>query len=67
MAENLEIRLYPTAYEPLRDLERAVGGKLKPPLDQERSPLWPNNPWREQVAACRERLRLRARQALGTP
>ena len=63
MSENLEVVAAASAFTPLSDLERAVGAILHPPLDQERSPMWEPNPWRDQVAAARRRLRDRARVA----
>lgn len=44
----------------LRHLELAVGAILRPPLDQDRPPMWQPNPWRAQVKAARERLRAQA-------
>lgn len=65
MAENLEIRGTSSSYRPLRDLERIVGAQLRPPLDQERVPLWSPNPWRAQVAAARDSTRRELRRTLG--
>lgn len=62
MIENLEVRAAETGSEPLPQLERTVGVVLRPPLDQERTPLWSPNPWRVQVADARARLRVRARE-----
>jgi hypothetical protein len=62
MVRSLVVRAAPTSWVPLKDLERAVGAVLCPPLDQERVPMWSPNPWRDQVAAARERLRGRARE-----
>ncbi|MEX1046420.1 MAG: GIY-YIG nuclease family protein [Actinomycetota bacterium] len=63
MSKNLTVSVAPSSWKPLRDLERAVGAVLKPPLDQDRPPMWEPNPWREQVALVRGRLRERARRA----
>lgn len=63
MIENLDVRAAATGSEPLPQLERVVGAVLRPPLDQERTPLWSPNPWRTQVAEARARLRTRARDA----
>jgi hypothetical protein len=63
MTKNLAVRAAATSAESLRELERQVGAALRPPLDQERPPLWSPNPWRTQVAEARARLRERAREA----
>ena len=65
MAENLAIRGIGSAHRPLRDLERAVAAQLRPPLDQERVPLWSPNPWRAPVADARESTRRELRRELG--
>lgn len=65
MTENLVIRVAPSDWTPLEDLERAVGAVLCPPLDQAKKPLWGPNPWRQPVSCARERLRLRARRKAG--
>lgn len=65
MLAHLEMRVYPISTAPLKDLEREVGGRLKPPLDQERVPFWEPNPWREPVARAREKIRTRLRHDLG--
>jgi hypothetical protein len=64
MCLHLEVCAAPSAFTPLRHLERAVGASLHPPLDQERLPMWTPNPWRDQVKAARCRLRDRARATL---
>ncbi len=61
MSSNLIIRGARSDWQPLRDLERAVGAIMRPPLDQEPRPMWEPNPWRSQVSDARERLRRRAR------
>ena len=63
MAENLDVCGSASRFSPLGDVERAVGAILHPPLDQERSPMWGPNPWREQVKEARLRLRDRAQAA----
>jgi hypothetical protein len=60
MSTNIELCAVASSFTPLRDLERTIGAMLRPPLDQERSPMWQPNPWRAQVAAARRRLRDRA-------
>jgi hypothetical protein len=63
MKENLLVCAAASTFTPLRDLERAVGAVLRPPLDQDRPPMWTPNPWRPQVSEARGRLRDRARVA----
>ncbi len=65
MRSHLEIRSCPSIWMPLEELERAVAAALKPPLDQERPPMWGPNPWYSEVAMARERMRLRVRRGLG--
>lgn len=65
MVANLFVRAGTSKWIPLETLERAVGALLRPPLDQERTPMWLPNPWRRQVSAARERLRLAARAVAG--
>ncbi len=65
MLDNLQIRALATKASGLRAFERAVGAVLRPPLDQERTPFWMPNPWREPVASARERTRLAVRAAAG--
>jgi hypothetical protein len=65
MQGNLVIRAAISPWNPLGQLERAVGAVLRPPLDQERSPMWEPNPWREQVTDARRRLQSRARIVAG--
>jgi hypothetical protein len=64
MIASLEVRSFASAWQPLNELERAAGAKLRPPFDQGRSPLWEPNPWRPYVAQRRRALRERARAAL---
>lgn len=61
MAEHIVLRATPSHWRPLRDLELAVGAVLRPPLDQDRPPMWSPNPWRDQVATARRRLGDRAK------
>jgi hypothetical protein len=61
MAEHIVLRAAPSHWRPLRDLELAVGAVLRPPLDQDRPTMWSPNPWRDQVATARRRLRDRAK------
>jgi hypothetical protein len=63
MLANLQIRAFATRASPLGAVERAVGAVLWPPLDQERTPFWSPNPWRDPVASARERIRLAVRAA----
>jgi hypothetical protein len=65
MRSQLEIRCFPSTWMPLKDLERPVAAALKPPLDQERPPMWGPNPWYEEVGTARERMRLRVRRGVG--
>jgi hypothetical protein len=65
MEESLEVRAIEVHREPLKDFERAVGAVLKPPLDQERPPMWTPNPWRIQVGAARGRMRSIVRSEIG--
>lgn len=62
MRFNLTLTTCTPRLESFSELERQVSGVLRPPLDQERTPLWDGNPWRPQVAEARERLRIRARE-----
>lgn len=64
MVGNLEVCGFASSFSPLKDLERAIGAVLRPPLDQERSPMWQPNPWRQYVAERRQILRERARSHL---
>jgi hypothetical protein len=64
MCEQLDVRTFASDWTPLKQLERAVGALLKPPLDQERPPMWHPNPWYEFVAAARERLRHEVRRQI---
>jgi hypothetical protein len=64
MLANLGIRVFPTRWSPLKTLERRVGSLLRPPLDQEKDPLWSPNPWRSSVAGARERNQTRLRAVL---
>ena len=66
MAENLLLRAVASDWTPLRHLELAVGSILRPPLDQDRPPMWEPNPWRAQVKAARERLRTHAETVAGS-
>ena len=61
MAQHLTVCGVASIFSPLRKVERAVGAELRPPLDQERPPMWSPNPWRDYVAECRQALRERAR------
>lgn len=61
MAQHLTVFAVPSIFRPLKMVERAVGAELRPPLDQERSPMWSPNPWRAHVAERRQVLRERAR------
>jgi hypothetical protein len=65
MLSNIEVRAYATRTVALGKLERDVGARLKPPLDQEREPFWAPNPWRVPVATAREGIRLELRRQLG--
>ncbi len=65
MLANLQIRAFATRASSLSAVERAVGAALRPPLDQERTPFWMPNPWREPVASARERVRLAVLAAAG--
>ena len=65
MVSNLTVRAATSQWMPLKDLERAVGAMIRPPLDQERKPMWSPNPWRDDVAMRRRRLQSQARAALG--
>lgn len=65
LAENVVLRAAVSRWAPLRDLELAVGAILRPPLDQDRPPMWAPNPWRPQVTAARRRLQARARAVVG--
>jgi len=65
MVASIEIRAYATPSASLATLERAVGGQLRPPLDQEREPFWSPNPWREAVASAREHIRHALRSEAG--
>ena len=40
MVRHLAIRVFPSSYSPLGVLERAVGARLRPPLDQEQRAFW---------------------------
>src|SRR5439155_13359997 len=62
LAANIAVRADQSAWQPLVDLERAVGAILRPPLDQGRPPMWEPNPWHAQVMAARRRLQARARE-----
>jgi hypothetical protein len=65
LAENVLLRAARSTWRPLRDLELAVGSHLRPPLDQDRPPMWSPNPWRPQVTTARRRLQAQARSAAG--
>lgn len=64
MAEHLQVCGFASAFSPLKGIERGLGAELRPPLDQERSPMWEPNPWRSLVAERRRVLRERARSHL---
>jgi hypothetical protein len=64
MAEHLEVCGAASTFAQLKDLERALGVVLRPPLDQERPPMWEPNPWRAHVADRRRALRERAQSHL---
>ncbi len=64
MRQNLSVRAVGSTYWPVRGLELAVGGVLRPPLDQDRPAMWANNPWRPVVAAARGRARAQAKARL---
>jgi hypothetical protein len=61
MAEHLRVCGLASRFSPLTKVERSVGAELRPPLDQERPPMWQPNPWRRFVADHRQVLRDRAR------
>jgi hypothetical protein len=65
MLANLELRTAASGWRPLETLERKVGAALKPPLDQERSPMWGPNPWRAMVTDARQSMRDSLRRELG--
>lgn len=62
MRSRLRIRATTSSFSPLKKLEQRIGGEVKPPLDQEKSPLWEPNPWREQVTYARQCLRNQTRR-----
>jgi hypothetical protein len=64
MVSHLAIRVFASSHASLGLLERAVGARLRPPLDQEQRPFWEPNPWRIPVAAARKRVRDQLRAQL---
>lgn len=65
MMQKLLVRVVVSDWDPLCQLERALGPMMRPPLDQEKPPLWSPNPWRPPIEAARERLRMQARGKVG--
>jgi hypothetical protein len=61
MVQHLEVCGVASTFSSLKKVERALGAELRPPLDQERPPMWRSNPWRDHVADRRQALRERAR------
>ena len=65
MLANLDLRTAASGWPSLEKLERKMGAVLKPPLDQERLPMWGPNPWRQIVSDARQSMRDSLRKGLG--
>lgn len=61
MTRSLRVTACTSEVTPLRDIEKRIVQRMKPPMDAERSALWSPNPWRTIVVDGRKRLREAAR------